>query len=101
AAHDVARRDKHAGRAEAALQAVLARKCLAQPEHDRIAVEALDGGNRKPVAGDRERDAGARRLAVDQHRAGAAYAVLTAEVGAGQAALLAQEIGERGPAPAP
>ena len=34
-------------------------------------------------------------LAVDQHRAGAADAVLAAEMGAGQIAPLAQKIGQR------
>ena len=47
-----------------------------------------------PVAGDRIGDAGARGLAVDQHRAGAAHAVLAAEMRAGEPQLLAQEIGE-------
>ena len=46
------------------------------------------------VAGDREGDAGARRRAVDQHGAGAADAVLAAEMRAGEVALLAQEVGE-------
>ena len=46
------------------------------------------------VAGDRVGDAGARDLAVDLHRAGAADAVLAADVRAGEQQLLAQEVGE-------
>ncbi len=42
----------------------------------------------------REREAAARRAAIDQHRAGAADAVLAAEMRAGQFQLLAQEVGE-------
>ena len=94
ALHDVARGDQHAGRAEAALQRVLAREGLAQPLHQRIVVEALDGAHVLPVAGDRKGDAGARRLAVDQDRAGAAHAVLAAEMRAGEPAMLAQEVAE-------
>ena len=45
----------------------------------------------------REHQAGARAAAVDQHRAGAAHAVLAAEMRAGEAELVAQEIGERQP----
>ena len=40
----------------------------------------------------RERQAGARGDAVDAHRAGAADAVLAADVGAGRAELVAQEV---------
>ena len=43
----------------------------------------------------REDEAGAHRLAVDQHGAGAADAVLAADVGAGQPQLVAQAVGER------
>ena len=45
----------------------------------------------------RQHQAGARRAAVEQDGAGAADAVLAAEMGAGQAELVAQEIGERHP----
>ena len=37
----------------------------------------------------------AHRLAVEQHGAGAAHAVLAADVGAGQAELVAQEVAEQ------
>ena len=42
-----------------------------------------------------EHEARAHGLAVDQHRARAAHAVLAPEVGAGQAEVLAQEVGQR------
>src|SRR2546430_528217 len=45
-------------------------------------------------AGRRERDAGPRRRAVDPHRAGAADAVLAANVGRSQRLMLAQEVDE-------
>ena len=43
----------------------------------------------------REHQAGAHRLAVDQHGAGAADAVLAADMGAGEPQLVAQAIGQR------
>src|SRR5262249_55664323 len=62
-----------------------------------IVAEAFDGAHLALVAGDREGEAGAPRLAVDQHGAGAAHAVLAAEMGAGEVAPLAQKVGERQP----
>jgi len=44
----------------------------------------------------REHQAGPDRVAVDQHRAGAAHAVLAAQVGAGEPELVPQKICERG-----
>ena len=44
---------------------------------------------------DGEHDARARRLAVEQNRAGAAHAVLAADVRAGQPEILADEIAEQ------
>ena len=94
--HDVARGDQHARRAVAALQAVLGGEGAAQARHDRVVVEALDGAHLGAVAGKRVGDAGARDLAVDLHRAGAADAVLAAQVRAGQQQMLAQEVGQVG-----
>ena len=42
-----------------------------------------------------EHDAGAHRLAVEEHRAGAADAVLAADVRAGQTQLVPQEVAEQ------
>src|SRR5271165_1448646 len=60
----------------------------------RIAGKTFDGLDLAVVAGDREHQARARRLAVDEDRAGAAYAVLAAEVGSGQIAALTQKISQ-------
>ena len=59
-----------------------------------VVVEALDGAHVGAVAGHRVGDARARDLAVDLHRAGAADAVLAADMRAGEQQLLAQEVGE-------
>jgi len=67
----------------------------AQRRDDRVTGKAFDGLDRALVAGDREHQARACRLAVDQHRTSAAHAVLAAEVRPGQIATFAQEIGER------
>src|SRR5204863_9758251 len=82
------------GRAVAALQGVRLGEGLAQAGHGGVVVEALDGADMRAVAGHRIGDAGAGDLAVDLHRAGAADAVLAAEVRAGEQELLAQEIGQ-------
>ena len=66
-----------------------------QRRHYRVAGKPFDGLDRAVVAGDGEHQARARRLAVDQHCAGAAHAVLAAEMGPGQITAFAQEIGER------
>src|SRR5581483_7566087 len=95
-AHDVARGHQHAGRAVAALEPVLGLEGGAKPRGNRILVEPLDGADLAPLAGERQGDAGARRRIVDQQGAGAADAVLAADMRAGQELLLAQEIGEAG-----
>ena len=59
-----------------------------------IVFQALEGGDLGAVARHGVGDAGARGRAVDQHGAGAAHAVLAADVGAGEELVLAQEIGE-------
>src|SRR5437764_10313432 len=84
AGDDVARRGQHARRAEAALERVLGGEGGAELRHYRVVVEALDRADLRPVAGDRQGDAGARRGAVDHHRAGTADAVLAAEMRAGE-----------------
>ena len=74
-----------AGRAVAALHAVgLAERVLDHAELARRGRQPLDGGDGVAVGLHREHQAGAHRLAVDQHRAGAADAVLAAGMGAGE-----------------
>ena len=75
---------------------MLAGKGRAKLGRDLVVIEAFDGGDAGAVAGHGIGDAGARRHAVEQQRAGAANAVLAAEMGAGQIEVVAQEIGEMG-----
>ena len=92
------RQHQEARRAEAALQRVMVDECLlhrvqlvrpcASPSTVRMcAALGLHG----------EHQAGAHRLAVDQHRAGAAHAVLAADMRAGEAAIVADGVGQRAP----
>ena len=72
--------------------------CCTGPERAVGVGQPLDGGDlgvRRP----RPRTSGRTRIgpAVDQHRAGAADAVLAADVGAGQAEVVAQRVGEQPP----
>src|SRR5579871_3361853 len=57
--------------------------------------QALDGADFGAVDLRREREARAREPAVDLHGAGAADAVLAADMGAGEAERVAQEIGQQ------
>src|SRR5712691_1366690 len=87
---------EHAGRAEAALQAVIVAERLLQRMQLLVARrDALDGEDVVAVRLHREHQAGARRIAVEQDGAGAAHAVLAAEMGAGQAEIVADEIRQR------
>ena len=97
AAQDVARHDQHARRAEAALQRVTFVELPAQHLHRRIGAQPFQRLHRAAVAHHRERQAGAGGLAVHHHGAGAAGAVLAAEMRRGQPAAVAQEIGQRLP----
>lgn len=69
------------------------REGYAQPSHDVIIIEALDGANRQAVAGYRKRDTRAGGLAVDQHGTSTADAMFTAEMRTRQPALFAQKVG--------
>src|SRR5947208_3134170 len=92
-------RHEDAGGAEAALQRVrLAESRLQRVELVRAARrEALDGRQLSAVRLHREHQAGAHRLAVEQHGAGAAHAVLAADVGAGEPQVLAEEVAQDQP----
>ena len=59
--------------------------------------QALDGLDLAVVDLDAEHEAGARRRAVDQHGAGAADAVLAADVRPGVAEVVAQHVRQRPP----
>jgi len=61
------------------------------------ACDPFDGGDLLTVHLHREDEAGSDGLAVEQHRAGTAGAVLAAEMGGGQPAAVTQEVGQRLP----
>src|SRR5205807_4266205 len=88
-------RHQHAGSAIAALQAVLVPEGALQCIELTLGSEALDGAHILAVCLDGEHQAGACAMAVDKDGAGAADAVLAAEMRAREAELVAQEIGER------
>src|SRR2546422_1357432 len=92
-------RHEDARRAEAALQPVsLAERGLKGMQRVARAVsEALHGLDLVAVRLDGEHEAGADRLAVQQHGAGAAHPVLASNVRSGEAQLVAQEVGEEQP----
>src|SRR5207237_6015601 len=83
--------------AETALQAVVLPERLLQRMELLPLRESLDGAHLGALGLHREHQAGAHRLAVDQHGAGAAHAVLAAQVRAGEPAVLAQRVGEVAP----
>ncbi len=71
--------------------------CCTGPERPVGVGQPLDGGDLAVDRGHREHQARPHRPAVDEHRAGAADAVLAADVGAGQAEVVAQRVGEQPP----
>ena len=87
----------HAGRAEAALQAVmLAERLLHRMQRRAVGGQALDGPDLVAVGHDRERGAGFHRLAVEMHDAGAALRGVAADMGAGQPQIFAQKLHQQG-----
>ena len=91
----VDRRHDHARRAVAALQAVLFPEALLQRVQLAVRRQPFDGRDRRAVGLHREHRAGLRAAAVDEHRAGAALARVAADVRAGEAEMLAQEVHEQ------
>jgi hypothetical protein len=82
--------------AEAALEAVmLVERLLQRMQLVCRRRDALDGENVVTICLHRQQQAGARREPVQKNGAGAANTVLTAEMGAGEPELMAQEVGER------
>src|SRR5207249_2321594 len=90
------RRQQHAGRAEAALYRPRLREGCLQPIGRAVAVEAFHRDHRPPPQARGEHEAGARRLPVQEHGAGAAHALTAAVLGAVEGEPVAQEI-EHGP----
>src|SRR5207248_4217143 len=91
----IARGDQHCRSAVAALQRVMLVKTPTQRIDHAVARKAFDRRDLALVAGDREQQARARRLAVDEDGAGAADTMFAAQMSAGQIAPLAQKIRER------
>ena len=73
---------------------MVSRESRPQLARDFVLVEAFDGGDFGVFASDGEGDARAYRRAVDKERAGAADAVLAADMGAGKVVRLAQQVSE-------
>src|SRR5688572_15543460 len=88
---------QEARRAKPALQSVALPKCLLQRMQALAVSEALDGQDLGGIDLDGEEKTRAHRRAVDYNRARATHTVLAPEVRAGQAQLVAQEVGEEAP----
>ena len=87
--------EQNARGADAALRGAMGVKGGAKLRDNDLAVaQALDGFDRAPVRLPDRGQAGADRLAVDEHCAGAAIAGVAADLDARQAALLAQRMTE-------
>src|SRR5258708_1722664 len=84
-------------RAEPTLQAVMVPERLLQRVQLVATGEPLDSAHPRALGLHRKHQAGPYRLVVDQHGAGAADAVLAAEMRAGEAAILAQRVGQAAP----
>ena len=94
---DVDRGHDHAGRAEAALQAVmLAEGFLHRMQRRAVGGKPLDRLHLVAVGHHRKRGAGLHRLAVEMHDAGAALRGVAADMGAGQPQIFAQELHQQG-----
>src|SRR5258707_1392236 len=97
AVHDIDRRHDHARRAVAALQpVVLAKSLLHRMQRPVRFSEPLDRDDIGTVELPGKDRAGFHRLAVDVHHAGAALRGIAADMGAGQAQVLAQELHQKG-----
>src|SRR5262249_42882426 len=86
---------QEAGRAKPALQRVMVAECLLQVGQLVAVGQALHRADLRAVGLHPEDQAGARRRAVQPHRARAADAVLAAHVGAGVAEVVAEHVGKR------
>src|SRR3954463_4104270 len=87
----------HPWRAEAALQAVVLPEGLLHGVQLSVLRDALDRGDRRPVGLDGEQRAGFDRAAVEVDRAGAALAGVAADLRAGQAEAVPDEVDEQRP----
>src|SRR5262249_15605791 len=92
AGQERARAHQHAGRAESALQAVALPESLLERVQLAADREPLDGLDRRAVGLDGEHRAALDGLTVDAHRARTAARGVAADVGPGQAEVLADEV---------
>src|SRR5258706_1253823 len=83
---------QHAGRAKPALQRVVLAECGLHRMQRLDRAQPLDGLDPLAVGLDGEHQARARAVTLDDHRAGAAHAVLAADMRARQTEVLAQKI---------
>src|SRR5947209_1253647 len=88
------RGEQHAGCAKAALQRVAAAESVLQVRDGAGVGHTLDGLDPRAIALHRQRQAAAQDRVVHPHGASAAHAVLAADMAAGEAERLAQEIDE-------
>ena len=91
----VHRQHQEARRAEAALQAVMRDERALQRMQRAVLRQSLDGADLLALRLHREHQARAHRLVADDDGAGAADAVLAADVRAGQPAILADRVDQR------
>ena len=89
------RADQHAGCAEAALQRIAPPERVLQIGDDAGIRNAFDGLYVGAVALHRQHQAAAHHRVIEQHRAGAAYALFAADMRAGEPEIVAQEIDQR------
>src|SRR5690606_27917129 len=90
-------RDEHAGRAEAALQAMLVTKrLLERMQHALRRRQALHRFHARAVRLDSQHEAAARAHAVDQDGACAAHPMFAADMRAGEVERVPQKICKRG-----
>src|SRR5690606_37388963 len=97
ALEQVGRGHDHAGRAVAALQAVLLPEAFLDRVQLAVLGHALDRRDLSTISLDRQDGARLDRLAVQMDRAGAALAGVAANVRAGKPKVLAQEMNEQRP----
>ena len=95
--NEVARGDKHAGRAEPTLQPVMPMKRVAQRQHDLVGEQSLERSNFVAVARDSKRQARPDGLAIQRHGTSATNTVLAAKMCGGEVQRFAEEVGKRGP----
>src|SRR5262249_679241 len=90
-------RQQEPGRTEPALQPVVLAERLLDGVESLAVGQAFHRHQRAAIELEREEQAASDRLTVEQHRAGAAHAVLAADVGAGEVEVVAEKIGQRRP----